>query len=657
MRLAASLFVVAALATAGRASAQRAPDRSAPLGASGGQPKYVGLFHSDSMEFWAPDLSPDGRWIVCSGPADSHGSSNLWILPTAGGMPIRLTSGPHQDMWPRWFPSGDRVAFFSNRPVSTTGELFVMSIGVDPRTGRPKGPPQQVTLDPAQLGLAISPDGNWIAYRAPAEDSVIRIKVLPATGGTARTVASFPETPGAWPFVEWSADGRWISYATWNAARSMEHVRRVSVSGGALQTIAIVGPGVGVHDVDPTGKLLLLTVPFLHRLRIVTAEGRTVADFSTQGLVGWVWRFTSDGRGLIAQRANDLSVTRVVPLAGGPVRLVGDTTADYTDVFGWSPDGSRVFTLTSPDAAHGVAPVVVEAPVNGGPSRHWMLPAGASHVTVARDGRHFWYYLPSADGTAYRLMAGTLGRSEASPASPWIVASPATATWPAPPGGDADPDSLPFLQRRGGAVEVGVAAVDGQSRLLWTFRNGPPEGGIGVHGTRIAYVEHHSDSTTLFVAQGAAAKPHAVLTLPGRIVSPIWSHDGTRIAADYYPSDTALYRVLVVAVRPDGSAASSPQIVTVAKGWDQSLYWLPDDGGVTVGLDPAGEGIATVWLVPLQDGTQPAPITPADGSRFWDYQLSPDGRHVAYTLDIPRGSSIWKLDLGDLLKGSRPSPR
>jgi hypothetical protein len=39
-------------------------------------------------------------------------------------------------------------------------------------------------------------------------------------------------------------------------------------------------------------------------------------------------------------------------------------------------------------------------------------------------------------------------------------------------------------------------------------------------------------------------------------------------------------------------------------------------------------------------------------NEVWDFQISPDGRFMAYGRSIFRGSSIWRIGLGDALAGS-----
>jgi len=79
-----------------------------------------------------PKISFDGKWVayVVATPDTSanRNASNLWIVPTSGGMPLQLTQSGH-DSSPEWSPDAKTLAFLSSREGTSQVYLLPMDGG------------------------------------------------------------------------------------------------------------------------------------------------------------------------------------------------------------------------------------------------------------------------------------------------------------------------------------------------------------------------------------------------------------------------------------------------------------------------------------------------------------------------------------------------
>jgi tricorn protease len=101
-----------------------------------------------------PVFSPDGSMIAFSG--DYDGNVDVYVMPSTGGVPRRLTHHPAVDEVVGWSPDGKSVLFRSTRnSYSRFNRLFTVSLE--------GGLPHELPLPTAEFG-AFSPDGKHIAY-------------------------------------------------------------------------------------------------------------------------------------------------------------------------------------------------------------------------------------------------------------------------------------------------------------------------------------------------------------------------------------------------------------------------------------------------------------------------------------------------------------
>jgi dipeptidyl aminopeptidase/acylaminoacyl peptidase len=111
-----------------------------------------------------PQASPDGESVAfvrrVTDLKANGGRTDLWLVPSAGGKPRRLTRGPGSDNHPRWAPGGDALYFLSRRSGSTQIWKLAMEDGS-------AAEPEQVTdLPVAVADLVVSPTGEHLAFCA-----------------------------------------------------------------------------------------------------------------------------------------------------------------------------------------------------------------------------------------------------------------------------------------------------------------------------------------------------------------------------------------------------------------------------------------------------------------------------------------------------------
>ncbi len=107
----------------------------------------------------APYFSPDGSKIAFSG--DYNGNVDVYVVPSTGGAPRRLTYHPGADIAVGWTRDGKDVLFRSGR-ASYADENMLYTV---PVAG---GFPKPLPLAMAEFG-SFSPDGTHLAYVPTAE--------------------------------------------------------------------------------------------------------------------------------------------------------------------------------------------------------------------------------------------------------------------------------------------------------------------------------------------------------------------------------------------------------------------------------------------------------------------------------------------------------
>ena len=575
-------------------------------------------------------LSPDGKWVVFS-VMTSPDKSNLVAVRAGGGETLPLTSGGAWDQNPEWSPSGDRVYFLSNRAAEAGDQLYYgMEIRFDPATGRAIGEPRRISPDPVQAFIRVSPDGKSLAFVDAADRRLL--KVVPASAGETRVVARMPLRSGN---IAWSRDGQHLYFVTNVAMQSERVLHRVAAAGGEIVAVSNRLPPAGQLLIGPGAEIFVVAenadLPRNRLFKLYDQTGTLVRTIPVNRNMR-ATQVTRDGA-LVVVEADVVAPTRIMPIDGGAYRDVTGPVA-YDWVMRWSADGKTIYTWTERDGD----PVLAAVPVAGGEPR--IFPETPEWGAQGANSR-FVFQASRRDGNNPRsLVAIDLGGgsrhviTESAPGHNTLLPAGPGGTWGAH-------EELYFLERRGDWLDVKGWRGPGNVRTLHSL----PATLLGrtnfaVHGNRVAWQQERGDSVDLMIADGEKAEHRRLLTIyamPGtNEIS--FSNDGRLLALHYSRGPGS--PDLMAFVDPSGAAA--PRIVDTGLSYWYWPRWMPDDSGVLVVGGGAGAE-AHIVRIPVAAGGQPVNITQSDPSSKWGFEVSPDGRFIAYPGEIWKGSSIWRI--------------
>jgi len=191
-------------------------------------------FLPDTARDTDPAPSPDGKWVAFQ--SNRGGSSQIWIVPTAGGAPRKITNDPAKVkgpdgkmlptrvMTPTWAPDSKSLLYVSTRE----GNYNVYSIPLE--GGTPKALSK---ADGAQRYPAYSPDGTKIVFPSsrnqPGSLWGFQLFVMDAKGEAVGTKArQLTRSSGSPGHPVWSPDGQWVCYV----AKDFDSTRTVNIGGG-----------------------------------------------------------------------------------------------------------------------------------------------------------------------------------------------------------------------------------------------------------------------------------------------------------------------------------------------------------------------------------------------------------------------------------------
>jgi serine/threonine protein kinase len=269
---------------------------------------------------------------------------DIWIVPTTGGSPVRITNDSADDRTPVWHSDGKRIIYSSVRD----GIYQICVANVDGRA------PKQLTSGESDKFALDAGDGEILYYASKEESDIWRVNIDNAEE------SAFTSDPGTelWPDV--SPDGKMVAYQSVNdpsqgskLSESQILTRLVTSGVPAVQRAAR-----GINPTwSPDGKMLgfLRSTGDLRNIWTAKTSGGEEKQLTTQGCdIDWstlpynrvettFFSWSPDSRKILYHyQEDDKSKLSVINADGMKASLIAESVDSFLSSPLWSLDGTRV---------------------------------------------------------------------------------------------------------------------------------------------------------------------------------------------------------------------------------------------------------------------------------------------------------------------------
>ncbi len=340
-------------------------------------------------------------------------AGDLWTAPDTGGIAKRLTAHPGQELFARYSPTGDRIAFMGQ--YDGDEQVYVI-----PATG---GEPTQLTFYPANGPLPTrwgydqqvygwTPDGDSVVFRSLRDGwdlADTHLYTVPAAGGLP-TRLPMPRS-GAGDFAP---DGRHLVYSPlfrdfrawkrysggwaedlWTFDLDTNRAVQITRDPRTDRDPMWIGDRIYFNS-DRSGKLNLYSM---------RPDGTDVVQVTHSDTWDVRWPGADEDGRIVYELGGELHVldTRsgadrkldiLVPDDGVSARPHHQSVADYIEDFGLAPGGKRAVFVARGD--------IFTAPAEHGPTRN------LTHTSSAHDKGASW----SPDGRKIAFISDMSGEEE-----------------------------------------------------------------------------------------------------------------------------------------------------------------------------------------------------------------------------------------------------
>ena len=369
----------------------------------GGTARAVGRLPEAHSCAW----SPDGRRLACvsgnlpfvtSEEFGNHAASSVWLLPTGGGAPLRVTHDEALNMSPVWLPGGGTLLYISDREGGR--DLYQLRLS---RAGRPAGEAARLTTGLNAARVSVAADGRRLAYADFTESANVWSLPIP-TAGVASVSQAEPVTTGT-QLIEGfdvSSDGRWLAFDSDRGGTPQLYRMAIGGSGEVAQLTS--GPEPAFAPViSPDGREIAYHA-FQGGTRqafVIPAEGGPPSQVTTGSGQYQNPEWSPDGRTLAVVRAYRTPAQKIVLVTRDAQRRWGTPRPllDHGILGVWAPEGRSLLVATGVVGAPRALAVVPSDAAGGEPRvvlavrdpATDVAPAGFSGWAWSGDGRAIYF--------------------------------------------------------------------------------------------------------------------------------------------------------------------------------------------------------------------------------------------------------------------------
>jgi hypothetical protein len=188
------------------------------------------LLMDDHPDAASPEISPDGKRLAF------QSTNGIWVHDIARGTTSSLTPGTPGASYPSWSPDGQWIAYAHPRTTGKgTGQAIFRKHADGTGEEQPLTPDNVLNAYPSSW----SPDGKTLAFFRLSEKDGSCCQIWTLTIGE----NGKPEEPRRLPAdsngtarsPQFSPDGRWLAYFSWESGLAQVYVVPSSGSGGKWQ--------------------------------------------------------------------------------------------------------------------------------------------------------------------------------------------------------------------------------------------------------------------------------------------------------------------------------------------------------------------------------------------------------------------------------------